>query len=188
MATTSVEVQNPNASPKQTIEPIAGALLAEFEVQAPITRRFLERLPDDKLTWKPHEKSMSAGQLAYHLALVPGGVVRFAQNNPAQAPDFNFPQPASREEILKAFDESIVAVRDVLPKFNDAAMNDMWRLVASGREVLAQPRAQFIRDVMLSHWYQHRGQFGVYLRLLNIAVPASFGPSADEPPPFMQKG
>jgi hypothetical protein len=115
-------------------------------------------------------------------------VIRFVQNNPAQAPDFNFPQPASREEILKSFDESIATVRDVLPTFDDAAMNETWRLVAGGREVLAQPRGNFLRDVMLSHWYQHRGQFGLYLRLLNIAVPASFGPSADEPPPFMQKG
>jgi uncharacterized damage-inducible protein DinB len=167
--------------------PIAQSLLAEFEVQAVITRKFLERLPDDRLTWKPHEKSMSAGQLAYHLAFVPGGVVRFVQNNPAQAPGFNFPQPATRQEVLDAFEESIAAVRSLLPKFDDAAMSETWRLVVGGEEVLAQPRGEFLRDVMLSHWYQHRGQFSVYLRLLNIAVPASWGPSADEPPPFMQK-
>jgi uncharacterized damage-inducible protein DinB len=167
---------------------IAKALLAEFEVQAPVTRKFLERLPEDKLTWKPHNKSMSAGQLAYHLASVPGGIVRFVQNNPAQAPEsFKFPQPASREEILKAFDESISAVRSVLPKFDDAAMNETWRMVAGGQEVMAQPRATFLRDVMLSHWYQHRGQFSVYLRMLDVAVPASWGPSADEPPAFVQK-
>jgi uncharacterized damage-inducible protein DinB len=167
---------------------IAQSLLAEFEAQAPITRRFLERLPEDKLTWKPHEKSMSAGQLALHLASVPGGVIRFVQSNPAQAPEFaSFPQPASRQEVLKTFDESIATVRDLLPKFDDAAMNENWRLLAGGQEVLVQPRALFLRDVMLSHWYQHRGQFSVYLRLLNIAVPASFGPSADEPPIFMQK-
>jgi uncharacterized damage-inducible protein DinB len=163
-------------------------MIAEFEVQAPITRKFLERLPEDRLTWKPHEKSMTAGQLAYHLAFVPGGVVRFVQNNPAQAPEsFNFPQPASREEILKAFEESIATVRSVLPKLDDAAMAETWRMVANGQEVLAQPRAAFLRDVMFSHWYQHRGQFCVYLRLLNVAVPASWGPSADELPIFMQK-
>jgi uncharacterized damage-inducible protein DinB len=167
---------------------VARALLEEFELQAPITRRFLERLPEEKLTWKPHEKSMSAGQLAYHLAFVPGGAIRFVQNNPAQAPDFaDFPQPASREEIIKTFDDSIAAVRSLLPKLDDAAMKETWRLVAGGREVLAQPRAEFLRDVMLSHWYQHRGQFSVYLRLLNVAVPASWGPSADEPPLFAQK-
>src|SRR6202022_5088709 len=99
---------------------LAQSMLAEFEVQAPITRKFLERLPEDKLTWKPHNKSMSAGQLAYHLAFVPGGVVRFVQNNPAPAPEFaGFPQPASRQEILKTFEESIAAVRSLLPQYDD---------------------------------------------------------------------
>jgi uncharacterized damage-inducible protein DinB len=167
---------------------IAQALLAEFEVQAPVTRKFLERVPEDKLTWKPHSKSLTAGQLAYHIAAVPGGIVRFVQNNPAQAPEsFHVPQPASRQEIFKVFEESIAAVRDLLPKFNDAAMKETWRLVADGQEVLAQPREMFVRDVMFSHWYQHRGQFSVYLRLLDVAVPASWGPSGDEPPGFVQK-
>lgn len=168
--------------------PIAQSLLAEFEVQAPITRRFLERLPEGRLTWKPHVRSMTAGQLAHHLAMVPGGVVRFVQNNPAQVPDSAaFPQPASRNEILKTFEESIATVRDLLPKFDDAAMAETWHLTAGGREVLAQPRGSFLRDVMLSHWYQHRGQFSVYLRLLDVAVPASWGPSADEAPIFMRQ-
>jgi uncharacterized damage-inducible protein DinB len=163
-------------------------MLAEFEVQAPVTRRFLERLPEDKLGWKPHNKSLSAGQLAYHLASVPGGIVRFVQNNPAQAPEsFHFPQPASRQEILKTLEESIPTVRSLLPKFDDAAMNETWRMFAGGRELLAQPRAESLRDLMLSHWYQHRGQFSVYLRMLDVAVPASWGPSGDEPPVFAQK-
>lgn len=167
---------------------IAESFLAEFEVQAPITRKFIERLPEEKLTWKPHERSMSAGQLAYHLASVPGGIVHFVQNNPAQAPEgFNFPEPASRAEILRTFDESVATVRSVLPRFDDAAMQETWRMMAGDREVLAQPRGEFVRNVMLSHWYQHRGQFSVYLRLLNIAVPASWGPSADESPLFMQQ-
>jgi uncharacterized damage-inducible protein DinB len=167
---------------------IAQGLLAEFEFQAPITRKFLERLPDAKLTWKPHEKSMTAGQLAHHLASVPGNVLRFAQNNPVQVPEFaNFPQPASVQEVLKTFDENIATVRELLPKFDDAAMQEKWRLLAGTQEILAQPRGQFLRDVMLSHWYQHRGQFSVYLRILDIAVPASFGPSADEPPLFMHR-
>ena len=166
---------------------IAQSMLAEFEVQVKVTRRFLERLPEDKLTWKPHEKSMTAGQLAYHLATVPGGIVRFVRNNPAQVPqNFTFPQPSSCEEILKALDENIAAVREVLPQFDDAAMHESWHLMAGDKELAVQPRGLFLRDVMLSHWYQHRGQFSVYLRLLNIAVPASWGPSADEPPAFMQ--
>ena len=167
---------------------IAQSMLAEFETQAPITRRFLERLPEDRLTWKPHEKSMSAGQLAYHLAFVPGGAIRFVQNNPARAPEFaDFPQPASRQEILKTFDEGISTVRELLPQLDDARMGETWRMVSKEQEVLAQPRAQFLRDIMFSHWYQHRGQFSVYLRLLNVAVPASWGPSADELPLFAHK-
>ena len=167
---------------------ISQTLVSEFDVQAPITRRFIERLPEDKLTWKPHTKSMSAGQLAYHLAFIPGGLVQFVQNNPAQVPDFaQFPQPATKEEILAKFDESVATVRTQLPKYDDKFMKETWRLVAGGKEVLAQPRESFLRDVMFSHWYQHRGQFSVYLRMLDVPVPASWGPSADEQPVFMQK-
>jgi uncharacterized damage-inducible protein DinB len=164
---------------------IAESFLAEFEVQAPITRRFLERLPEDKLTWKPHAKSLTAGQLAFHLATVPSGLVQFVKNNPAQAPgSFNFPQPASKDEILKAFDEGAATVRSELPKFTDSAMKETWRMKAGERELMAGPRENVIRDLVLSHWYQHRGQFSVYLRLLDVAVPASWGPSGDEAAAF----
>ena len=167
---------------------IAQSFLAEFEMQAPITRKFLERLPEDKLTWKPHTKSMTAGQLAYHLAFVPAGIIQFVKDNPGQAPDFsNFPQPASREEILKIFDDGVATVRELLPKYDDASMNETWRLVAGEQELMAVPRAAFVRDIMFSHWYQHRGQFCVYLRLLDVPVPSSWGPSADETPAFMQQ-
>ena len=95
--------------------------------------------------------------------------------------------PKRRQEILKTFAESIAAVRDLLPKLDDARMSEIWRMVSKGHEVLAQPRGEFLRDVMFSHWYQHRGQFSVYLRLLHVAVPASWGPSADEQPLFAQR-
>ena len=167
---------------------LAKSIFAEFEAQAPITRKFLERVPESKLGWKPHEKSMSAGQLGLHIARVPGGVVRFVQQNPAQAPDFgNVPQPSSLQEILNTFEESITAVRSLLPQCDDARMQETWRMMQGDRELLAIPRAQFLRDIMLNHWYQHRGQLSVYLRLLNVAVPASWGPSADEQPVFPQK-
>jgi len=170
------------------VNSIAQSMLAEFETQAPITLRFIERLPEDKLTWKPHEKSMTAGQLAYHLASVPGAIVQFVEETPRQArAEFVFPQPASRDEILKAHDASIATVREKLPTFDDSYMHETWRLVRGDRELLAMPRMSFLRNIMLSHWYQHRGQFGVYLRLLNIAVPATWGPSADEKPLFMQE-
>jgi len=165
---------------------LAQSRLAEFETQAPVTRRFLERVPEDQLSWKPHPRSLSAGQLALHLARVPGGAIHFVQQNPAQAPDFanGFPQPASRQEILNAYEASISIVRSLLPSFGDAYLRETWRMLAGDREVLVQPRAEFMRNVMLNHWYQHRGQLSVYLRLLNVAVPASWGPSADEPPSF----
>src|SRR5205823_1313342 len=123
--------------------PIAQSLLSEFEVQAAITRKFLERLPEDKLTWKPHEKSRTAGQLALHLASVPGGVVRFVQNNPAESPGFSSgPQPASRAEILKTLEDSIAGVRSFLSKCEDHTMQETWRMMANGREVLAESRVQ----------------------------------------------
>jgi uncharacterized damage-inducible protein DinB len=170
---------------------IAETMLAEFEAQAPLTRKFLERLPEDKLGWKPHEKSMTAGQLALHLATVPGGVIRIAQMNPAPIPGadaFHFPEPETRAEILQKYDESIATVRSLLPKFDDAAMHERWRFAAGDQEFNVQPRVQLLRDAMLSHWYQHRGQFSVYLRMLDVAVPSTWGPSADEPPAFLQQG
>jgi uncharacterized damage-inducible protein DinB len=174
-------------SQRRSTMSIAEVFLAEFELQAPITRKFLERVPDDKLTWKPHTKSLTAGQLAFHLATVPGGIAQFVKNNPAEAPkSFDFPQPGSKSEILKAFDESVATVRSELPKFSDGAMKETWHMQADGHEVLAMPRETFVRDIMLSHWYQHRGQLCVYLRLLDVAVPSSWGPSADEAPAFMR--
>ena len=166
---------------------IAQLLLAEFEQQAPITRKFLERLPEDKLTWKPHDKSMTAGQLAYHLAFVPGGVARGSQQDQIQVPDFQHPQPTSRQEILDTFDQSVATVREVLAGFDDARIVATWRIFAGTEEVLAIPRVGFLRNIMLNHWYQHRGQFGVYLRMLDVPVPSSWGPSADEPAPFQRE-
>jgi hypothetical protein len=106
---------------------IAQSILREFEEQAPVTRQLLERLPEDRLTWKPHERSLSAGQLAFHLAFVPGGVVRREQKSPTQATDFNFPQPASREEILETFEESVATIRSLLPEYDDKEMQEIWR-------------------------------------------------------------
>ena len=167
---------------------ISQELLAEFEAQAPITRKYLERVPEDKLTWKPHAKSLTAGQLAFHIAAIPGGIVRLVAANPAQAPkSFEFPQPANGAEILKAFDEGVAAVRSELTRFSDGAMHETWQMMAGDHVVLAQPRGVFVRDVLFSHSYQHRGQLSVYLRLLDVAVPSSWGPSADEVPAFMRK-
>src|SRR5258708_35874542 len=111
---------------------------------------------------------MAAGQLRYHLRVVPGGVVRLVNANPTPEPNFNFPQPSSRQEILKTFGESIATVRDCLSQADDASMNESWRLTVGGREVLTQPRGLLLRAVMLTHWSQHRGQ---YIHLRHILRP-----------------
>src|SRR5262249_1776524 len=136
---------------------VAQHLFAEFEEQVPVTRKFLERLPEHNLTWKPHDKSMSAGQLALHIARVPGGGIRAGQQNPAPAPDFNnIPQPSSLREVLQTYEDSVAAVKSFLPQSDDASMHETWRLMRGDQELLAIPRAQFLRDIMLNHWYQHR--------------------------------
>jgi uncharacterized damage-inducible protein DinB len=172
---------------KGNVMSIAEYLLAEFEQQAPITRKFLERLPEDKLTWKPHPKSMTAGQLAYHLAFVPGGVCRGSQQDAIQVPEFQHPQPASLHEILDTFNQSIATVREVLAGYDDEKLFATWRILAGAEEVAAMPRIAFLRNIMLNHWYQHRGQFSVYLRMLDIPVPSSWGPSADERAAFQRE-
>ncbi len=167
---------------------LAQTLLAELEQEATITRPFLERLPADKLTWQPHAKSMTLGQLALHIASVPGGITTMAQADQVPAPDFTKPnpQPKSPEEILAAFDKSIDTAREMLPKLDDTAMGRMWSATVADKPVLSMPRAAMLRMILLNHWYQHRGQLGVYLRLLDVPVPSTYGPSADEPPAFMK--
>ncbi|HVX10450.1 MAG TPA: DinB family protein [Pirellulales bacterium] len=168
---------------------IAQTMLAEFDAESRTTRKFLERLPDDKLDWRPHPKSMTAGELALHIATTPGGVIRLSREDEVAAPEFGRPnpRPASTREVLAALDESIAAVHDILPTFGDERMQVLWKMKLDGKELLAVPRAAFLRNVLLNHWYHHRGQFGVYLRLLGAKVPSSYGPSGDEMPDFLAK-
>lgn len=167
---------------------IAQTFLHEFEHEAKTTRRFLEQLPADKLNWKPHEKSLSAGQLALHIAAAPTGIIGMAMEDEVPAPDFKkpFPAPANVDEVLKAHDASVDAVKRDLPKLSDEQMSQMWRAVADGVTVFELPRAAMIRAILLNHIYHHRGQFGVYLRLLGAKVPSSYGPSGDEMPEMMK--
>jgi uncharacterized damage-inducible protein DinB len=168
---------------------LAQSYLAEFTQETRTTRKFLERVPEDRLGWKPHEKSMTAGALALHIATAPAGVVQMAQRDEAPPPNVGGerPQPASVHEILSALDESVAVVESVLPTFSDERMAATWRLVLDGRELLAMPRQAFLRSILLNHWYHHRGQLGVYLRLLGAQVPSSYGPSGDEAPEFLRK-
>ena len=167
---------------------IAETFLAEFHQESQTTRKFLERVPQDKLTWKPHEKSMTVGQLALHIAMSQGQVIQMARSDESPPPNFGQPnpQPESVSDIINAFEESIRTVQSVLPTFSDFQMQALWRLKADGRELMAMPRSALIRMILLNHIYHHRGQLGVYLRMLGAKVPSSYGPSGDEMPDFMQ--
>lgn len=163
---------------------LAESFLAEFEQEAKTTRRFLERLTDDQLSWQPHEKSMTAGQLALHIAQVPGGVLQMLSADQADAPEFNRPMPQaeSTAQIFAAHDESVATVRKLLPTITDERMQQPWRMMKDGQPFMELPRVAGIRAIVLNHWYHHRGQFGVYLRLLGARVPSAYGPSGDEMP------
>lgn len=168
---------------------IAEELLAEFEREARTTRRFLERIPEGQLSWRPHPKSMTAGQLGLHMASFPGPVVQLAKKDESPVPDFNRinRQPESLREILDTLDTGIAAVRENLPTFTDAQIMETWRMTKDGQTVLAIPRKVMLRNVLLNHWYHHRGQLGVYLRLLGADVPSAYGPSGDELPEFLPR-
>ena len=159
------------------------ALLQELEQEARTTRRVLERVPDAHLAWKPHDKSRSLGQLALHVATVPGGVATLASTPVGQAPNFGIePGASTAAELLPALDESIAKARGILQGMDDASMMATFRIMAGNRELMAMPRVAFLRAIMLNHWYHHRGQLLVYLRLLNQSVPSVYGPTADENP------
>jgi uncharacterized damage-inducible protein DinB len=163
---------------------IAQGLLQELEQEAKTTRRLLERVPDSRTAWRPHEKSWTLGELAMHIAIVPGGVAEFvAQPSPVQAPEFpTAPAAPNTTELAEAFDESIAKAKAILAGMDDAAATETWRLMAGERELVAMPRAAFMRAIMLNHWYHHRGQLSVYLRFLGVPLPSIYGPSADENP------
>jgi uncharacterized damage-inducible protein DinB len=159
------------------------ALLAELEQESHATRRVLERVPQAHLGWKPHAKSMSLGQLALHVATVPGNVAELASKDTIpEPPVFVQQEAATAAELVPALTASVAKARQHLGGFDDAAMGATWRLMSGGREVMAMPRVAFARAIMLNHWYHHRGQLTVYLRLLGIPVPVIYGPTADESP------
>jgi uncharacterized damage-inducible protein DinB len=158
------------------------ALRQELDQETQTTRRVLERVPADRLGWKPHDKSMSLGQLALHVAMVPGAVADVARQSPYQLSQFTQPSPTSAAELLPALEQSVAKARDFLGTLDDVALAKTWRGVLGDREVMTVPVGGFIRSVMLNHWYHHRGQLSVYLRQVGALVPSIYGPSADENP------
>ena len=158
------------------------ALVQELDQETQTTRRVLERVPGDRLAWKPHEKSMSLGQLALHVATIPGFVSQIFRQTPFQAPQFTQPAATSAAELIPALDESVRNARENLRAIGDHGLGQVWRLVSGEKELLAIPVGAGIRSIMLNHWYHHRGQLSVYLRELGVLLPSIYGPSADENP------
>ncbi len=159
-------------------------MLAEFREEVGVTRRILERVPADKLTWRPHPKSMSLGQLAIHIATVPGAIAMLAQGDGLDVSQAKFtpPEPKSVQEIQESFEQSVRTSETVLNEMTDQEAQGSWTLKRGDREIFTQPRIGVMRSIMLNHWYHHRGQLSVYLRLLDVPVPVVYGPTADENP------
>ena len=166
------------------MSPAATALIAELDAELPITRRVLERVPTDRLAWQPHARSMTLGQLAEHLARIPGNVAKLAEVDGldlATRP-ITYPTGESTGSIVAAFDQSAVAIKAALATIDDAKANAPWRMTFGEREVFAMPRIRAMRVMCLNHMIHHRGELVVYLRLLDVPVPVVYGRSADENP------
>jgi uncharacterized damage-inducible protein DinB len=162
---------------------LVDGILQELEHEAQTTRRLLERVPEERLTWRPHAKARTLGELALHVATVPGGVAEFvSQPSPVQAPQFIDPSPHTASELVPMLDESIGKAKTLLRAMDDTALLETWRIMKGDREIVAIPRIGFVRSIMLNHWYHHRGQLSVYLRELDVAIPSIYGPTADENP------
>ncbi|UFJ39720.1 DinB family protein [Brevibacillus humidisoli] len=155
-------------------------LLDEFTEEARSTRRVLKRIPEDKLSWKPHPKSMSLGELALHVAVLPGELAEFFSESERKVPTVPLPEASSLNEILTAFDKSESIAKTKLSAWKEDDMLAEWKMVHGEETVISAPRYMMVRSTMLNHWYHHRGQLVVYLRLLDIPVPAVYGSSADE--------
>jgi uncharacterized damage-inducible protein DinB len=156
--------------------------LAELESEAAITRRVLERVPDGKGDWKPHDKSMPMGRLASLVANMPGWIAMMLTQD-----EFDVAAPGSapaaaktKAELLASFDAAVARSKEALKKTNDAHLETTWRMLARGRVVSETTRYENLRSGVLNHLAHHRGQLTVYLRLNDVPVPSVYGPTADE--------
>lgn len=164
---------------------LADALIAELRQEAEGTRKVLERISEEELVWRPHPSSMSLGQLALHVAQIPKGVAGLLDQASAEPPDFsNREEATSRDQLLAELDDSVEVGAAKLAAWGDAGLEAPWEMKAGDRVLLSMPRVGMVRAVMFNHLYHHRGQLTVYLRLLDVPVPAVYGDSADEAPAF----
>jgi uncharacterized damage-inducible protein DinB len=159
---------------------ISAALVPEFDAEMATTRRTLERVPDDKLGWKPHEKSMSLGRLASHIAEMPSWGVVGLNMDVLDMANYKPWEGASRAEILAVFDKNVAEARAAMAAASDEKYMQNWSLAMGGKTLMTMPKIAVVRSFMLNHVIHHRGQFSVYLRMNDIAVPSIYGPSADE--------
>lgn len=153
--------------------------LAEFDLEMATTRRLLERVPDDKGLWKPHEKSFPLGHLAQLVSGMPGWITQTlgeTELSLGDGPGYSF-QPTSA--LLKAFDDGAKGARKALESVTGESLEVVWSLKAGGQVVFSGPRGQVVRT-HLNHLIHHRGQLSVYLRLVDVPLPSIYGPTADE--------
>src|SRR5262252_1158313 len=160
-------------------------MLPEFDHEMANTRKTLERVPDDKFSWKPHEKSMTLGGLATHLSNIPSWTKEtFGRDEldiaPPGGPEYRLEEAKSTAELLKAFDGHVVSARATLEAASDENWAGKWSLLMGGKTIFTLPRTAVMRGFVMNHLIHHRAQLGVYLRLLDVPVPSIYGPSADE--------
>ena len=160
---------------------ISAALLPEFDAEMATTRRTLERVPDNKLGWKPHERSMSLGRLASHIAEMPSWGAIGLNLDALDMGNYKPWEGASRAEILAVFDKNVAEARTAMAAASDEKYMSNWSLTAGGKTLMMMPKIAVVRSFMLNHVIHHRGQFSVYLRMNNVAVPSIYGPSGDDP-------
>jgi uncharacterized damage-inducible protein DinB len=167
---------------------IADSLLPEFDEEMAAARRMLERVPDGKTTWQPHEKSMTLGRLATHVAQLPGWAVNSVTKDELDIAPPGAPPPQrlildQTAKILELFDKNVQEARQALATTSDAEFAKPWAFKLGGRTMWTRPKLQVYRRMMMSHLVHHRAQLGVYLRLNGVPVPGMYGPSADEARP-----
>lgn len=161
------------------------ALLPEFDHEVAGIRKTLERVPEDKFGWKPHQKSMTMGGLATHLATLLSWAVTAVDTESLDLAPGGVPMPGpapvkSRKELLETFDKNVAAARQAIAGAADAHLLKPWTLLHNGKQVLSMPRIAVLRSFVMNHSIHHRAQLGVYLRLNDVPVPSIYGPSADE--------
>lgn len=163
---------------------LSEALLPEFDQEMANTRKTLERVPEDKLDWRPHEKSMTLGGLATHVANLPSWAVhgiKLAELDIApNGVPWRVEEIKSRAEALENFDRNVAEARAAIAGASDEHLAQAWSLLSNGRRVMTLPRTAILRSFVLNHLIHHRAQLGVYLRLNDVPVPALYGPTADE--------